>query len=265
MTWCFTCEKYVKDKKYDKCKSEKHDLDYENNYDGPQKEERVNEIKNLIKFAQDKIIKTVVSNSDSSKVYVLIPINGHVETFDLSRGGTRRWLKSAYYNETNEIYSDELYKSVLDLLLGIALNDDTIPREIIYIRIAMVGDVIYYDLCSPKWECVKVSKKGCEIIKIGKYTPMFARTQHQYEQVKPNFYSKINGLSEFSKLVKINDELFQTHIVTLFLEKFSMPIMALAGEQGSLKSTISSSVKRIVDPSGNTTEANTAHMQKRFR
>jgi hypothetical protein len=62
-----------------------------------------------------------------------------------------------------------------------------------------------------------------------------------------------NALDELTTLLRIpesNKILFKIHLATLFLEGYPVPIMSIIGEHGSIKSTISKSVKQIVDPAG---------------
>ena len=228
-----------------------------------EKENKTVKIK-LIEFAKHNIKKTVVSKSDSSKVYVLIPIKEHVESFDLASTKMKHWLKSSYYDSCHEVFSDETYNSALDLLSAKALTSDATPSEIIYNRVAMLNDEIYYDLCSPGWTAVKVSKNGVEIVNLGTNTPIFSRSIKQTEQVMPNLKGIGDSFEQLIKLLRIDDQkiIFQVHLISLLLEKYAMPIMAITGEQGSIKSTISAAVKRIVDPSGSTIEDNTNKMPK---
>jgi len=257
---CSNCDKSEKE-----CQCLDPDLlDYLDESDKTkEKENKTVKIK-LIEFAKHNIKKTVVSKSDSSKVYVLIPIKEHVESFDLASTRMKHWLKSSYYDSCHEVFSDETYKAALDLLLAKALTGDETPREIIYNRVAMVNNEIYYDLCSIDWKAVKISKKGVEVVFLGTDTPIFTRSVKQTEQTRPNLKVHGDALGELVRLLRIQDckTIFLVHLISLLLEKYAMPIMAITGEQGSIKSTISAAVKRIIDPSGTTLEDNTNKMPK---
>jgi len=221
--------------------------------------------KKLVEFLEHNISKRVVSKSDSSKVFVLIPINYHVESFDLSSTRIKHWLKSSYYDANEQIHSDEPYKNAIDLILAKAKTKDNTPQELIFNRIAMVDEEIYYDLCSPKWEAVKISKRGVEVVHLGTKTPIFYRSGKHAEQTKPDLHSNRDAISDLLKLLRIPQKyklIFPIHLISLFIEKYSIPIFALIGEQGSLKSTTSSTIKRILDPSGDSVEDNTNKMSR---
>ena len=240
-------------------------VEYVDDEDLKNKKEEKSAAKKLVEFLEHNIAKTVISKSDSSKVFVLIPINGHVESFDLTSSKIKHWLKSNYYTANKEIHSDEVYKNAIDLIRARAIISEFSSRETINTRIAMIQDEIYYDLCSPNWQTVIISKKGVEILHLGTKTPIFSRSVKQAEQARPQLYSKKDTISEFISLLRIPEKyrlIFPVHLISLFIEGFPMPIMAFVGEQGSLKSTTSSVVKRIVDPSGTSIEDNTNKIPK---
>ncbi len=214
-------------------------------------EEQKNISKKLYQFAKTKIKKCIVLENDSSQVFALIENNGHIETLDISNLKAKSWLRFSYYSQTGHNYSEDMYASALLLLKAEAMHGDA-PREPIFNRIAMLDDSIWYDLTTPDWKTLKITKDSVKIVPIGITSPTFVRTQSQKQQFMPVFEDK-NSLDELMKLLRIpvgEKQLFKIHLVSMFLEGFPIPMMSIVGEHGSIKSTISKSVKQIIDPSG---------------
>lgn len=214
-------------------------------------QEQTSITKELFEFARPRISKLVVSNTDSNQVFGLIPIDTHLETFAIQSSKANMWLKCAYFEKTQKIHSDEAYRNALSLISSQAIMTDT-QRETIYNRVAMVGGAVYYDLCTPAWQVAKITTKGIEIISLDENTPIFVRHQHQSAQVLPNF-DKIDSLTKLVELARVpkKDELlFKVHLISMLLEKYPTPIMVVHGEHGSVKTTRTKTVKKIIDPSG---------------
>lgn len=205
----------------------------------------------IYEFIKTRIKKLIVSDNDSSQVYALVENNHHNEILDLSNGKAKDWIRYMYYEETGENNSEDAYKNAIALLRSQAINNGT-SRESIYNRIAMIDDVVYYDLCTTDWKFIKITKESVEIIAYDENMPVFVRKQQQKEQVRPIFDNK-DALDGLAKLLRIQDrdkQIFKVHLVSLCLESYPIPLMVILGEHGSIKTTIAKSVKRIIDPSG---------------
>lgn len=216
--------------------------------DKQEKDESVVQL--LVKFANENIKKFVVSAADSSIVFGVIKINEHVEARDILGYKTLMWLKDAYDLENNNIFSDDSYKSALSRLAARAMHNDS-SREVIFNRVAMIGDTIYYDLTTNDWKIVKIKDSKWEVINYDETLPIFERKQHQQSQVIPKTgnLEVLDRLCDWLRIQQKDRFMFKIHLVSLFLEKYPMPIMVLTGEQGSIKTTITKTVKRIIDPS----------------
>ncbi len=220
----------------------------------PQKEKPKKDVDNvvqlLVKFANENITKLVVSDTDSSLVYCVIKTNNHSEARNILSYKALMWLKDAYDLENDDIFSDESYKSALSRIAARAMHDGS-SRETIYNRIAMIGNSIYYDLTNRDWKVVKIKDGQWDIIPYDPTLPIFDRKQHQQAQIMPK-KGNLEVLDRLCNWLRIQDKdrfMFKIHLISLFLEKYPMPIMVFTGEQGSIKTTITRTVKRIIDPS----------------
>ncbi len=226
------------------------------------KEQAKTQGQKLYNFLQDKIKRIVVSQNDSSRVYALVEINEHNETIELTTSRAVSWLKSSYYKEKSEFYPNQTYEDVLNLVRSNAQFSDKVEHEEIHKRIAYVNDGIYYDLCTPDWEIVKISKDTVEIGGHGDDNfPLFSRSKNQSRQDLPCLSPTDDVLEKFCNLLRIENRLlFKCHLISMFLESTPTPIMAIIGEQGSIKSTQSALIRMLVDPTGTKKEDNLSHL-----
>lgn len=253
-TSCDTKSQRFDDPKFDPCKQNNHKIIKMLSPSEAKtilKNTRENNSKLIYEFTKSRIKKFIVSVNDSSQVYTIVENHDHNEVLDLSNGRAKDWIRFMYYKETGENHSEEAYKNAISLLRSEAIHNGTI-REPIYNRIAMIDDTIYYDLATPDWKLVVITKESVKIVDYDENLPIFMRKQQQKEQVKPAPNER-DALDELVKLLRIQDndkQLFKIHLVSMFLEAYPIPLMAIFGEHGSIKTTIAKSVKHIIDPSG---------------
>lgn len=217
------------------------------------------ELKKLFDIALIRIKKIVISENNQNEVYAIIENNSHVETLNLNTQRARYWLNDLYRREVNinDIHSDDFYKSVLHALISKAQMDGT-ERSKIYNRVAQSNCSIYYDLGNTKWEAVRITKNNIEIISLNVDSPIFRRSQSLYEQVRPVFddSAALDKLADLLHIVQNDRLVFKVNLVALLLESYPIPIMVFDGNSGSLKTTVTATVKRIIDPNGNSKEDN---------
>jgi len=215
-----------------------------------EEEEKENLKQKLYKFTKEQIEKIVISDSDSSLVYGIIQVNNHKETIRLDSYKSVQWLKALYYSVDKDFHSDETYNNILSMIIAQAQQDDKTIRVQTYNRIALVDDVIYYDLCNSSWEAIKITRDGYEIVSLNENTPIFTREQQQQQQHNPlkgtgDALDKLIGLFRIQESDRL---IFKIHLITMLLEKYPIPMMIIHGEHGSSKSTITRSVAKILDP-----------------
>jgi hypothetical protein len=224
------------------------------------------ESKTLYDFTLSKIKKIVISQNNSSEVYAIIENNGHIETLNLSSRRAIQWLVYNYHNEnkTAKIHGDEFYKNVLTTIVATAQMNGT-KKENVYTRVALIDGTLYYDLVSSDWKSIRVTPDKVEIVDLDENSPIFRRAQCSYEQTMPKFEGgdHLSKLSELLCITKEDTQVFQVHLIALLLESIPVPVMVFGGEAGSLKTTATTTVKRIIDPNGFKKEDNSTSMASR--
>ena len=226
-------------------------------YSNKQENRDENSSEGLLEFAKSQIRKIVISQNNSNEVYAVIEIEDHLETLNLSSKRAIYWLNNAchIHDNSGKVHSEDFYKNVLNAIIAKAQMNKTC-KEKVHNRTAFVDDTLYYDLCTPNWEIVKITKNDIEIVSFSESIPIFRRAQSEYAQIKPVF-GKSDSLEKIINLLKIKDRhLFKVHLVCMFIESISVPIMFFDGEAGSMKTTTTATIKRIIDPNGDSNEDN---------
>lgn len=217
-------------------------------------------------FAMTKIKKLVISENNSDDVYAIVEVNSHVETINLSSTRARHWLSDEYSRniESNEIHADDFFKTVLNHIIAKAQMNGT-ERAQIHHRIAQAGDSLIYDLGTPDWQFIKVSAKGVQPVKFDIGLPIFRRSQSIQKHVMPQRGNDqaLDQLAELLRIVPRDRLVFKVHTIALFLESCPIPIMVFDGMAGSLKTTATAAIKRIVDPNGIEKEDNVSAMAEK--
>jgi len=267
VTWCFICHIDQTGDYLAVCKELGHDIDSDHlfqitNHDTGNKntdKPKDNPIKILAKLATSEMSKICTSQSDNTRVFAVVKMNNHFETIELDKKNSRtiHWLMVTASEKLNEMYSDDTCANVIGFLRAKALMNESIKSEEINLRLAYVSDEIYYDFGNTDWSLMKISKNNVCFVDYSDSTPLFIRTSKTIQQVEPNLMPDGNTLDEFVKLCRIpNPELFKVHLISMFIAGIPMPVFAIHGHSGASKSTASSMIKRIVDPSGRENEDN---------
>ena len=184
---------------------------------------------------------------------------------DLSEEQIDEDIQHDYYHITGDVLSaDEMSK--IQSILRFESNKN--PTKKLHLRIAsfvneteanppsQAQDEIYYDLCNPEWEMVKITRNGWDIVKHSAKI-LFKRHAIGNAQVYPKRDYPPDILEQFTKLTNLNQDdednkiLAEVYLISLFLlANLPKPIMNPYGSKGSGKTTYQEMLKQVVDPSG---------------
>lgn len=182
-------------------------------------------------------------------VYAKIQNDGHCETWNIRSKGFRNWLSNSFYKKEGKSPSAQVVADALNTIEGIGQFDR--PQEEVHLRTVQKDDCIYIDLANDTWEAVEVSGSGWKIIKD---SPVhFRRTKGMLPLPYPEKDGRIEELRPFLNLPKEEDEAVWRLLIGWLLQAAKpqgpYPILALTGEQGTAKSTISRFLRMLIDPS----------------
>lgn len=205
----------------------------------------------------EAILEKVISNIDEfftdqfQKPYARIRVNGHLESIAIGSGNFKHWLAHLHYKQQKATLSTEDISACLNILKGKALFEGAQRRlDVRVARFTGAQDTIYYDLCDPEWQCVKLTKQGWTI----EQAPIvFARFSNQLPQTKPTRDYDKDVIEKWLGLTNVTNEehklLVKVYLVVLFIPEISKAILDTHGEQGSAKTFLQKLIKSIVDPS----------------
>lgn len=268
---CPNCDKRAKTRKELRelgcdCKSQPLKMAEADDFTKKKEEDERSTSKKVLDFAISKIKKLVISENDSDGTYAIIESNGHVESLNLESKRARQWLNDQYSRnvESNDIQGDDFYKNVTYNIITKAQMNGT-ERAKIHNRIAQLESQILYDLGTPDWKIVKITPDGTETVNYDITMPILRRTQSLQIQAIP-IYGNDKALVELARLLHISEDdilVFIVHLVCMFLDSCSIPMMVFDGSAASLKTTATAAIKRIVDPSGKGTDDNVSAMAEK--
>ncbi len=223
------------------------------NTDNESKNPRDTSIEKIVEYAERVFSDCFIAENNSSKVYAIVKIDEHFETVDLDLQLAKDVLIINYQKDFKKILStNQAEQSISFVKTKKRFSKDT-PKKQDHIRCAFENNTIWYDLCNPKREVVKITKDDFEIVPYDKTCPLFFRTPYMSEQVKPNSDLKVDDdpISKCFKLIrKPNDTVMRSNVIALFLETVDVPMLVFGGSTDASKTVTSTLVKMLVDPSG---------------
>ena len=223
------------------------------------KEER-STAKILFDLAISKIKKLVISENNSDEVYGVVSIKSHTEVLNLSSARARHWLSYEYSEnvDSTEIYGDDFFKKILHSIMAQAQINGT-KKAKIYTRVAQTEDSFWYDLGTGDFQAIKITADNIRTVSLDENTPLFRRPQSMQPQVIPKKSGSSQALNQLCHLLHILPKdfvIFQAHLICMLLCNYPVPMIIFDGSAGSIKTTVTSAIKSIIDPSGKSKEDN---------
>lgn len=180
-------------------------------------------------------------------------VGDHLETHQTRSKMFREHLSRQYFERTGRVPSSQAMQDALQVLNGKARFEG--KKRKVHLRLASFDDRIYLDLCNDTWEVVEVTKQGFSIIAAEDCPVRFIRTSHMLQLPRPEKAGSINDLREFLNVDGDGDDgddsfiLLLSWLVNSFRPDYPFPILIIAGEQGTAKSTTAKLIRSLIDPS----------------
>ncbi|MCH7561187.1 MAG: hypothetical protein IIC67_07465 [Thaumarchaeota archaeon] len=228
--------------------------------------DRRSDQKKLYDFVLTRIDKLVISENNSDEVFGILKNNNHIETFNLSSTRAVHWLTNEHnqFGNSDELHSSDYYKTILNTIISKATMNGT-QKVKVYNRIAQLEKEIWYDLGDSSWQAIKITEGKVKLVKLDKDSPVFRRSQSLQEQIKPQKGSNfsLDLLVNLLHILEPDQLVFKINLICLCLQAYSMPMIVFDGSAGSIKTTATATVKRIVDPAGKVSQDNVSSMQEK--
>jgi hypothetical protein len=179
--------------------------------------------------------------------YARCTVGDHTETWAFSKaGGFRRWLQFEFYKRHGFAPNSNAMTDAMSTLEAIASFEGE-RNQVVYTRVARVGDKIYLDLANDEWEVVEITKDGW---RVSDASPVhFRRTKGMLPLPHPERGGRVD---EIKKIINVSsDDDFKLVVGWLLgVLEGNGPYAHLAfyGEQGAAKSSATRMLRGLIDP-----------------
>lgn len=205
--------------------------------------------------AADLLVELAVENTSLlfkdqyGMAHAQIRISDHYEILKIESSKFKRHLARLFYerNGNKVVNADAITNAIQVIQAKAEYEGETIPLSL---RVAWHQSDIYYDLSNEKWQCVKTSQRGWEIVD-NTPGPMFVR-YNQIPQADPDSEYEQDIFDKFLQLTNLKEDqdriLLKVYIISLFIPDIPHAMLILHGEKGGAKSTLQTMIKLLVDP-----------------
>ena len=177
--------------------------------------------------------------------YADFDVNGHRETWAIRSKMFKRWLARRFYEETSKAANCEAVQSALNVIEANALF--TGPERPVFIRVGGCEGKLYLDLCDDRWRAVEIDHGGWRVIDSSPVR--FRRTSGMKPLPIPVSGGSIEMLRPFLNVQSDPDFVLAiVWMLAVLRDRGPYPVLVLAGEQGSAKSTFSAIMRALLDP-----------------
>jgi hypothetical protein len=183
---------------------------------------------------------------------VLVSQSGqaHQMTAAVSSTDFRSWLTGRYYARTGKAPGSQVLQENLDLLKARAQFDG--PCKEVFCRVGPGPDnTIFLDLGSADWKTVKISAAGWGVVR--DCPVKFRRFRSMLALPEPAGGGSLEDLQPFVNSGEGEEGNMRWRLLVAWLVAATRPtgpypVLALAGEQGSAKSTTARVLRCLIDP-----------------
>lgn len=177
--------------------------------------------------------------------YADIRITGHRETWPIRSKGCRDWLRRTYYESERSAPNGEALKSAIETIEARARYDG--GQRDVFLRVGQHEDRIYLDLADADWRVVEIGPDGWRIVP--EPPVRFRRAAGMLPLPVPMTEGSLEALKLFLNVASDHDFTLAIAWLQAALRPTGpYPILSLAGEQGSAKSTFAAMLRSLVDP-----------------
>ena len=203
------------------------------------------QVERLLKIAND----AVLFHTPAGDGFADVLVNGHRETWKVRSRGFRLWLIHQYHKQVDGAPNAEaMGAAILTVEARARFDGSECP---LYVRVGGIDGRIYIDLGDASWQAVEIDEHGWRVIP--EPPVRFHRSTGIRPLPVPVHGGKLDELRPFLNLKKKDEDDSQfVLLVAWLLAALSLdgpyPVLGIAGEQGTAKSTLSAILRRLIDP-----------------
>ncbi len=213
------------------------------------KEESISDMLGRI-FAkdQDVLVELGVAGAvffcSTEGVFADVMVAGHRNTWPLSEAEFSDWLLHQFFMEKKKAPGLGAMKAAIRTLSARAKFDGA--RHEVHLRAAKSGGKIYLDIGDPEWHAVEIDASGWRMIQDPPVR--FRRTAGMAALPLPQSGGSIAQLRALVNLTDDGFVLYLSCILDALCPGRPHPVLYLAGEEGSTKSTAAKIARSLIDP-----------------
>lgn len=174
----------------------------------------------------------------------LIEIEGRQEVHMLNSAGFDRWLRGQVYGAHKVGIPDQAMKTAIATLGAVGTFEG--PEVQTYLRCAKQGDAYYLDLCDDGWKAVRIAAGEWSLL--DRSPVHFIRTAGARPLPQPGARGNVNLLWKHLNIPKDARPLVLAWLLDAMRPDTPYPVLELAGEMGSSKSTTQRRLRALIDP-----------------
>ena len=184
-------------------------------------------------------------HSEDGKPFATFDVDEIRQTHSVDGKSFKRWLSFQWYKLKGKPLTSEMRNSFVGIVAAKAQFEGEKHRD--WLRVADSGGKLYLDLCDDNWTAVEIDAEGWRLT--SNPPVRFRRGANSQPLRLPIKGGAIERLKPFLNLEHERDfPLIIAWAGACFRPDFAFPILDIAGEQGTAKSTATRVIKRLVDP-----------------
>jgi hypothetical protein len=178
--------------------------------------------------------------------YAIIQETEHQEVHAVKSKRFIQWVTGIFFETYQTVPAIHTMSAALRVIAARARSHG--ETHALYNRVAWHQDMLYCDLTNEKWQAVKITKDGWEIVNDPPI--LFKRYAHQIPQILPTQNGDFTKLRQFLNIANEADrQLAEIYLLSNFVSDIPHPIPILYGPQGAFKSTFFRIIRKLCDPS----------------
>ena len=184
-----------------------------------------------------------IFTAQDGTAYAFVPIDGRRECYRLNDSNFSGWLTALYRAKTNgAMPGAEGRKEAIAALTW----DARATRRDVFVRVGGHGGKVYIDLGTEEWDAIEIDENGWRLLAVPPVA--FRRPASLKPLPLPMGGARLDLFRKYANLEDDDWPLVAGWLVAAANPSGPYPILALAGEQGTAKSTTIRALKEILDP-----------------
>ncbi|MGZ0173915.1 MAG: bifunctional DNA primase/polymerase [Planctomycetales bacterium] len=183
-------------------------------------------------------------HSDNELGCVTIHHDGHTEHWRIRSKQFKSWLARQFYEARGTGVASQTMQDCLSVLDGQARFDG--DYHSMPVRVAEHDGSIYIDMADAQWRAIEVDQTGWRIVESPPVR--FRRPTAMLAMPEPKHGGSLNELRMFINVSDSDWPLLAAWIVAALRPSGPFPVLKLAAEQGSGKSTATRYIRSFIDP-----------------